>query len=297
MKVLFIGCVQSSYELIQTLHGLPTASITGIVTKQVSDTNADHVSLVPFAERHSIPYHDYEGDRQLRQWLAKIEYDVIYCFGWSHLLSADVIASARLGAIGYHPTLLPMNRGRHPIIWALALGLTETGSTFFLIDQGSDSGDIVSQERVTIGDEDDARTLYDRLMAAAKRQIVRLTNDLYEGKLQAIPQNDSMSNYWRKRNANDGLIDWRMSSRKIFNLVRALRRPYVGAHCIYKGEQPKVWKVQIVAANDQLANVEPGKVLRVESDSRSLDIKTGDGIVRLIEHTFSSIPAEGEYIR
>jgi len=297
MKVLFIGCVQSSYELIQTLHGLSTASITGIVTKQISDTNADHVSLVPFAERHNIPYHDYEGDRQLRQWLAKIEYDVIYCFGWSHLLSAEVIASARSGAIGYHPTLLPMNRGRHPIIWALALGLTETGSTFFLIDQGSDSGDVVSQERVVIGDEDDARTLYDRLMSSAKRQIVRLTNDLYEGKLQAIPQNDSMSNYWRKRNASDGLIDWRMSSRKIFNLVRALTRPYVGAHCIYKGEQPKVWKVQIVAAKDQLAHVEPGKVLKVETDSRSLDIKTGDGIVRLIEHTFSSIPAEGEYIR
>jgi methionyl-tRNA formyltransferase len=263
----------------------------------VSDMNADHVSLVPFAERHRIPYHDYEDDRHLRQWLTQIEYDVIYCFGWSHLLSAEVIGSARLGAIGYHPTLLPMNRGRHPIIWALALGLTETGSTFFYIDQGADSGDIVSQERVLIDDEDDARTLYDRLIAAARVQLVSLTNDLYAGQLQAIPQNDSLSNYWRKRNANDGLIDWRMSSKSIFNLVRALTRPYVGAHCVYKGEQPKVWKVQIIAANDQLTNVEPGKVLNVEFDSRSLDIKTGDGIVRLIEHTLSPIPAEGEYIR
>ena len=52
-----------------------------------------------------------------------------------------------MGILGYHPSLLPFNRGRHPIIWALALGLKETGSTFFFMDENADTGDIVSQKK------------------------------------------------------------------------------------------------------------------------------------------------------
>jgi len=51
-----------------------------------------------------------------------------------------------LGVIDFHPAALPANRGRHPIIWALVLGLQETASTFFFMDEGADSGDIISQE-------------------------------------------------------------------------------------------------------------------------------------------------------
>ena len=76
-----------------------------------------------------------------------------------------------LGLVGYHPALLPQNRGRHPIIWALALGLEETGSTFFFMDEGADTGDILSQRRVPITPEDDAGTLYDKLTTTALDQI------------------------------------------------------------------------------------------------------------------------------
>ena len=63
----------------------------------------------------------------------------------------------------FSPGLTPQNRGRHPIIWTLALGLCETGSTFFFMDEGADSGDILSQKKITILPEDNAGSLYQKL--------------------------------------------------------------------------------------------------------------------------------------
>ena len=59
-----------------------------------------------------------------------------------------ILDLAPLGIIGFHPAALPRNRGRHPIVWALVLGLEETASTFFFMDKGADTGDILSQEKI-----------------------------------------------------------------------------------------------------------------------------------------------------
>jgi methionyl-tRNA formyltransferase len=67
-----------------------------------------------------------------------------------------------MGVAGYHPTKLPMNRGRHPLIWALALRLKNSVSTFFFMNEGADSGDILSQVDFKILYQDDAQSLYDK---------------------------------------------------------------------------------------------------------------------------------------
>ena len=76
-----------------------------------------------------------------------------------------------LGVIGFHPAALPANRGRDPIIWALVLGLQETASTFFFMDEGADSGDIISQEYLIITDSDDAGILYEKITQTALKQL------------------------------------------------------------------------------------------------------------------------------
>ena len=65
-----------------------------------------------------------------------------------------------MGVLGYHPTKLPANRGRHPLIWSLVLGLKQSASTFFFLDQDADSGDIISQKDFEILNTDDALALY-----------------------------------------------------------------------------------------------------------------------------------------
>ena len=169
-----------------------------------------------------------------------------------------------IGVIGYHPAALPANRGRHPIIWALALGLSETASTFFFIDEGVDTGDILSQVFVPIDEKDDALSLYKKLTSVASRQVEEFTKSLANNTYIKIPQDHSCANYWRKRTVDDGKIDWRMSARGIYNLVRALARPYAGAHCIYQNQVIKIWRTEITDL--QYENIEPGKVIAIEEE-------------------------------
>lgn len=197
------------------------------------------------------------------------------------------------GVIGFHPAALPNNRGRHPLIWALALGLEETASTFFMINVGADEGDIVSQRMIPIAYEDNARTLYDKVMDVAVEQEISLVEDFENDSVTRKKQNLKEGNSWRKRGKVDGQIDWRMSSRAIYNLVRSLTRPYVGAHFVYKEDDYKVWKVEEIQISN-IRNIEPGKVIAVNEDG-TIDVKVYDGVIRLVD--FDSIKVSvGDYI-
>src|SRR5690606_20335724 len=115
------------------------------------------------------------------EWMSALQPDVIFCFGWSNLIKKQVLEMSRLGVIGFHPSLLPDNKGRHPLIWAKVLGLSKTGSTFFFMDEGADTGDILSQREFAIDFNDDAGSLYDKMTETALGQIVDFHEELKNG--------------------------------------------------------------------------------------------------------------------
>lgn len=267
MNICFIGCVQFSASALATLfslEGKQICKVTAVVSKKESNYNTDHVDLQETVRQHSRPdsiCHYYESQEELAAIIKRSEADVVYCFGWSSLLADKVLSTAALGVIGFHPAALPANRGRHPIIWALALGLHETASTFFRMDSGPDSGPILSQKKVLITPEDDAGTLYTKITDAAIQQITEFTTQLASGKAVFRAQDDTLASYWRKRSIKDGIIDWRMSADTLHNLIRALSPPYPGAIFLDKQNQSvTAWKSQV---HDEPVpqNIEPGKVL------------------------------------
>lgn len=294
MKVIFIGCVQFSLMALKTVLSCREATVVGVVTKQASSFNADFCSLDTIAIGNNIPFFYANADSysDMVQWIRSLGPDVIYCFGWSSLLRRDVLDIPPKGVIGYHPAALPQNRGRHPIIWSLALGLAKTASTFFFMDEGADSGDILSQQEVLIEDIDDANSLYNKLCSVASGQIRTFTEDIALGTYSRSPQDSSKANYWRKRSKADGQIDWRMSANCINNLVRALTKPYVGAHFIYNGEEVKIWKAEIV--ENEFCNIEPGKVIEVRGED--ILIKCGEGALLLTKHECRDLPKRGDYL-
>lgn len=294
MRIVFIGCVEFSFTTLNHLLDLEEAEIVGVVTRKESSFNADFRCLEPLAVKVKAPCFFAEGNNQtdMANWIGKLEPDVIYCFGWSYLLGIEILNIPRIGVVGYHPAALPKNRGRHPIIWALALGLDETASTFFFMDEGADSGDILSQEYVHIKPSDDASTLYKKLASTALDQINDFTKSLHLNNFNRIRQDHSKANYWRKRTKKDGEIDWRMSAKNIHNLVRGLTHPYIGAHCSFMGEEIKIWKTEIL--DSDFPNIEPGKVLKTETPH--IIIKCGEGVLKIVEHEFKTIPSEGSYL-
>ena len=293
MKILYIGSVQFSRGALDLLIRLE-AEVVGICTLAWAPFNSDHVDLSELGQKHGIPVllADDINSSKTVEWIRERAPDVIFCFGWSRLLGEDVRNLAPLGAIGFHPSALPKNRGRHPLIWPLVLGLRETASTFFFMDNGADSGDILSQRSLSIGDDDDAGTLYEKVTAIALLQIKDFLPQLSKGAYQRTVQDPKAANTWRKRGRNDGLIDWRMSARSIRNLVRGLTRPYVGASFMRSDLEVKVWRVTIIEGAP--GNMEPGRVWRVTADGPV--IKCGEDAVCLVATEPQLNVQEGDYL-
>ena len=86
--------------------------------------------------KYLLRYVDDVNSKDNYNWIKSLNPDIIFCFGWSNLLKKDILTLAPMGVLGFHPSKLPQNRGRHPLIWALALGLKKSASTFFFMDEG-----------------------------------------------------------------------------------------------------------------------------------------------------------------
>lgn len=294
LRIAFIGCVEFSHATLEFVLTLSGVDVVGVVTRGSSPGNADFRSLEDLAKQTSIPVHIAEGDDQnaIAAFLRGVRPEVVYCFGWPNLLKREVLQIPARGVVGYHPAALPRNRGRHPLIWALALGLEETASTFFMMDEGADSGHIISQDPIAIAASDNAASLYEKMTQTALDQIARFTPAIASGTQVARPQNSAESNTWRRRTRKDGEIDWRMPGKAIHDLVRALARPYVGAHCVFDGKDVRVWRADIGPPTPP--NLEPGKVLDVTNGE--ILVKCWDRSVRIVEHEFPHLPKPGEYL-
>lgn len=281
MKIIFIGTVEFSRKALEKVISIG-GNIVGVCTLKNSLFNSDFNDLTEVACKKKIPvkYVDDINSQDCVEWISYKKPDVIFCFGWSQILKERMLHIAPLGVIGFHPAALPYNRGRHPIIWALVLGLKETASTFFFMDSKADSGDILSQRSIAIDYLDDARSLYDKVVNTALKQIEEFFFTLENGSYLRIKQNHSLANLWRKRGKEDGIIDWRMSADGIYNLVRGLARPYVGAHFEHNQIEYKVWQAEVVEC--YVVNIEPGNIINFVAAGIPV-VKCGSNALKLIE--------------
>lgn len=293
MRIIFIGSVEFSERLLEGLYALG-AEIVGVCTLPESEFNADHSDLSVFSEANQLPwiYAENINSEKTLNWIREKKPDFIFCLGWSRLLKQELLKIPTYGVVGYHPSALPANRGRHPLIWALVLGLDKTSSTFFLMDSGADSGCIISQTEILIDYEDDACKLYQKVTLTALKQIEEFFPKLVAREIQFVKQDESLANTWRKRSKLDGQIDWRMSAFTIYNLVRGLTKPYVGAHFDMNSQEIKVWKTAVVS--DTPKNIEPGKV--IARTSMGTVVKCGEDAICLLEIDPPFEPFIGTYL-
>ena len=162
------------------------------------------------------------------------------------------------------------------------------------MDSGADSGDILAQTRISLTTKETARSLYNKVKFAASELIPIFLSRLQAGYIDRIPQDHSKGNYWRKRTREDGRIDFRMSAVTIDRLIRALAKPYPGAHVKKDGREIIIWRSRIEPLDDKDIKYEYGKVLAVRA--KEIYIKTGQDLIVLEEHEFSPLPEPGAYL-
>ncbi|HTT58290.1 MAG TPA: formyltransferase, partial [Opitutaceae bacterium] len=166
------------------------------------------------------------------EWIGKIAAlrpDLILSVYYRHMISAKILALARLGAFNMHGSLLPRYRGRAPINWAVLHGEPRIGMTLHRMVKAADAGAIVDQEGVDLGARDTAEQAFRKVLPCARRVLARQIDALLAGTARETPQDESQATYFGGRTPEDGRIDWRQTSQQIFNLIRAVTDPYPGA--------------------------------------------------------------------
>ncbi|MDR0799167.1 MAG: methionyl-tRNA formyltransferase [Dysgonamonadaceae bacterium] len=289
LRIVFMGTPDFAVESLSALiEG--SYNVVGVITMPDKPAGRGYkIQYSPvkqYALEHNLPLlqpdklKDPEFLEQLRAWRADLQIVVAF-----RMLPEVVWNMPRLGTFNLHASLLPQYRGAAPINWAIINGETETGVTTFLLTHAIDTGQILHQERIPLSETDDAGTIHDRLMRLGSRLVMQTVDDLSNGTVKPVPQEQFV------REENDlkpapkifketCRIDWNQPAKVVFDFIRGLS-PYPAAWTELTTSQGEILSLKVFASEkiEQEHALSPGTLV---SDGKThLDVSVKDGFIRL----------------
>jgi methionyl-tRNA formyltransferase len=232
------------------------------------------------AHQHATPIYDPESVNTLeaRERLKEVWADLLIVCDYGQILGPETLATARLGGINLHGSLLPKYRGAAPINWALYHGETETGVTVIHMTPRVDAGPCIAQASLAIRPDETAVELEPRLADVGAWLVRRAIDAVLAGRLEALPQNPALATKAPRLKKTDGAIDWGRPAICLKNQVRALEpwpRTYTFWHRA-SGEPLRMifGPLDVV---DNSSGSPPGTILEAHGDR--LVIASGQGAV------------------
>ncbi len=186
--------------------------------------------------------------------------DVAVVVAYGRILPEVYLNAFEHGAINVHFSLLPKYRGAAPVNWAIVNGEKMTGVTTMKMDAGLDTGDIYLVKETSIGLDENAVELMDRLAVIGAEALAETLDDF--DKLIPMPQDNSAATLAPIMKREDGRIDWEMTASEINNRVRGFM-PFPGTFTTFRGA-----KLGIVAASvsEEIHSVSSGQIVRAVKD-------------------------------
>ena len=193
--------------------------------------------------------------------VADLEPDVIAVVAYK-ILPPEVFTAASAGAFNLHGSLLPKYRGAAPINHAIMNGETETGVTTFFLEPSVDTGDIILQRSLSIGPDETAGSVHDRMKELGAEAVVETVRQIEAGTAAPRPQDDAQATPAPKIHDEDCRIPWEQSGEDVHNHIRGLS-PYPGAWTMHDDTRLKIYRSRRAEGDGP-----PGTVL--EADDRLL---------------------------
>jgi methionyl-tRNA formyltransferase len=181
----------------------------------------------------------------------------------------------RYGCWNLHPSLLPEYRGPSPVVSAILDGKITTGVTLMQIDEGLDTGPIISQEKIEIDMNDSAGECTEKLFAIGAKMLIKNLPNLINGNLVPEPQREALVTTTKLVKKSDGLINWNTTAEHIIRMDRAYR-PWPGIYTIWKNKIIKILEVKPYRLDQMYES--PGKVEKINGN---LIVKTTKGALIL----------------
>lgn len=231
------------------------------------------------AQSHDVPVYQPQNFKHAEDvaQLATLDADVMVVVAYGLLLPKTVLETPRLGCINVHGSILPRWRGAAPIQRAIWAGDSETGVTIMQMDEGLDTGDMLFIQRCAISADETSASLYEKLALAGPSALVEAMDQLSLGLLEAVVQDDSLSNYAKKLSKAEAKVDWNDSAAHIERCIRAFN-PWPMSYFEHQDLAIKLWRAKVLAHE---SSAKPGTI--VKADKQGIEVKCGQGSL-LIEN-------------
>ena len=262
-RVILIGSVNSSLITLKKMvaHQCKLVAVFGIHPEK-GRTISGYQDLVCAATELGVQgthYFSRINDEKYIEQIKALKPDWLFVIGLSQMIGRTLLKVARLGNIGFHPTLLPKGRGRGAIAW-IVLGKAEPAASFFILDEGMDSGPIVGQKAIQNQNEWYAQDVLNALVNATDELLDEMLPAMNRGELEFREQDDAEATYLGQRKPEDGRIDWNQSAQEVQRLIRASSRPLPGAFSQFAGQLVRIWKADV----SRMYTGVPGRIIDLD---------------------------------
>lgn len=256
LDIVFMGTPDFAKESLEAIHNAGHNIIAVITNPDRPKGRGMKMIASPvkeFAIEKSIPVLQPEKIREIKDTLEQINPDLFCVVAYGKILPQDILDIPKKGSINVHGSLLPQYRGAAPIQWAVLNGDKKTGITTMYMNAGMDTGDMILQEEVQIGEDETTGELWDRLSKIGAKLLVETVAKIEKGTAPRTPQSGefTMAPMLNKEMAR---IDWiNKNSREIKNLVRGLN-PIMGAYTTYNDKKIKIWRAGSIELDEFIEN-------------------------------------------
>lgn len=209
-----------------------------------------------------------------------LEPDLIITCAYGQILPKEILDYPKLGCINVHASLLPKLRGGAPIHRAIINGFKETGITIMYMDEKMDEGDIISQAKIEIDNNDTAETLHDKLSILGRDLLLKTLPSILDGTNERIKQNDFEATYGFIIKREDEKIDFSKTKREIYNQIRGLNS-YPGAYFMFEGKIVKVW--ESYQTDNVFNNLVDGSVTKIYPDGIGVKVSNGEIVLKTVQ--------------
>jgi len=282
MRVVFMGTPEFAVPSLRRLHTSGHELLLVVTQPDRPAGRGRRLSSPPvkqIAADLGIPVEQYEtvNCEPFVERLRALAPEVLVVVAFGQILRGDILETPVAGAINVHASLLPAYRGVAPINWAIVNGERETGVTTMFMAKKVDAGEVIATRATPIGERETAGELSARLAQLGADLLIETLELVERGEAPRIPQDPSRASYARKLSREDGEIDWREPSWKLFDHIRGMT-PWPGAFTWYRGKMLLV--VRAAPATGAGTRGQAGEVLRVD-DARGLEVAAGEGSIWL----------------
>lgn len=272
-RILFVGIPDMAYVC---LDGLLAAGVNIVGVMGPKKTHNTYKNFKQFAVSRGMNFIEWDDlkDEQFLNYLKSLNLDAAVVASFNYKIPKELLDIPRAGFINIHPSLLPKYRGGNPYSTVIINGEAETGVTLHFMDEGFDTGDIITQKKVPIAPLETMGTLFNRLNLLGMQMLVSVLTELEKGDLPRYKQPDGEFIVGQSLKDDDLFIDYKKSAVEIDRFIRALN-PFLIASTTFRGNMIKIFMANYI--NKDSSKYKPGTISRIESDK--FYIATGKGFI------------------